>query len=48
MKNFSKRLCAGRLVLSLLILVLAMIFSGCQSVQFLLACNQAIMGEDIL
>lgn len=36
MKNFSKRLCAGRLVLSLLILVLAMIFSGCQSVQFLL------------
>ncbi len=37
MKNFSKRLCVGRLVLSLLILVLAMILPGCQSVQEKLA-----------
>lgn len=38
MKNCSKGLCAGRLVLSLLILALALFFlSGCQSVQFLLA-----------
>ncbi len=37
MKKFSKRLCVGRLVLSLLILVLAMLLPGCQSVQETLA-----------
>ena len=37
MKNSSKRFCMGRLVLLPLALALAMILSGCQSVQFLLA-----------
>jgi hypothetical protein len=36
MKNFSKRFCMGRLVLLPLALALAMILSGCQSVQLLL------------
>lgn len=37
MKNFSKRFCMGRLVLLPLALALAMILSGCQSVQEKLA-----------